>query len=304
MRLLSLLIPAVLAGAAGPSSAQDAPPAFDLPTGASSLRFSGWGGPALTVETYRPDDLPPDAPIVFVMHGTNRNADDYRDAWIGIAEACRLAIVSPAFDRDHFPRAAGYNLGEPLRASGGVSAFDAIEPIFAAIHNALGSTRTGYALFGHSAGAQFVHRFLMLTPDTRVERAVVANAGWYTWPDTGIGWPYGLDGAPRDPLPPAAIAALPVTLLLGEADTDPRAPHLRQTREARAQGTSRFTRGIRTAARIDRMAVAAGLKHGWRVATVPDVGHDNTRMAPAAVRHLVPEAIYNTPACRLVTNGD
>lgn len=304
MKLLSLLLPAVLAGAAGPSFAQDAASAFRLPEGAASLRFSGWGGPALTVETYRPENLSANAPIVFVMHGVNRNADDYRDAWIDIADACGLAIVAPAFDRAHFPRAAGYNLGEPLRENGGASAFDAIEPIFAAVHNALDSTQDGYSIFGHSAGAQFVHRFLMLTPQTRVDRAVVANPGWYTWPERDIAWPYGLADAPRTPLEPGTIAALPITLLLGEADNDPRADHLRQTVEARRQGRSRFTRGIRTAALVDRMAVEAGLDMGWALSTVPGVDHDNARMAPAAVRHLVPERIYNAPACRQATNGD
>ncbi|MED5548342.1 MAG: hypothetical protein VX529_03205 [Pseudomonadota bacterium] len=304
MRLSHIIMLTILSAMAGNAVAQSPDASLAVPTGRASLIYSGWGGPDLTVETYRPENLPADAPILFVMHGVNRNPDDYRDAWIGLAEACGLAIIAPGFDRDSFPGSSGYNLGEPLPGTVPVSAFDAIEPLFTTMRAGLGSTRSGYSIFGHSAGAQFVHRFLMLTPDTHVEAAVVANAGWYTWPDTSVEWPYGFADAPRTPLAPGDIAALPVTLLLGEADNDPDASNLRQTPEARAQGAHRFERGLNTAALVEQLAADAGLEHGWAVATVPGVAHDNTRMAPAAVRHLVPEHIHNTTACRLATNGD
>lgn len=304
MRLSHIVMLTILSAMAGNAVAQSPDASLAVPTGRASLIYSGWGGPDLTVETYRPENLPADAPILFVMHGVNRNPDDYRDAWIGLAEACGLAIIAPGFDRDSFPGSSGYNLGEPLPGTVPVSAFDAIEPLFTTMRAGLGSTRSGYSIFGHSAGAQFVHRFLMLTPDTHVEAAVVANAGWYTWPDTSVEWPYGFADAPRTPLAPGDIAALPVTLLLGEADNDPDASNLRQTPEARAQGAHRFERGLNTAALVEQLAADAGLEHGWAVATVPGVAHDNTRMAPAAVRHLVPEHIHNTTACQLATNGD
>ncbi|GLK52520.1 hypothetical protein [Maricaulis virginensis] len=304
MRFTHIVTLAALSMMTGTALAQGTDASFAIPSGRASLIYSGWGGPDLTVETYRPENLPADAPVIFVMHGVNRNPDDYRDAWIELADACGLAIIAPGFDRNGFPGSSGYNLGEPLPGTDAVSAFDAIEPLFATMRAGLGSTRSGYSIFGHSAGAQFVHRFLMLTPDTHVEAAVVANAGWYTWPDTSVEWPYGFAGAPRTPLDPGVIAALPVTLLLGEADNDPNASNLRQTPEARAQGAHRFERGLNTAALVDRLAADAGLEHGWAVATVPGIAHDNTRMAPAAVRHLVPEHIYNTAACQLATNGD
>lgn len=304
MRFSHIATLAALSAMTGTAAAQGTDSSFAIPTGRASLVYSGWGGPDLSVETYRPENLPADAPIIFVMHGVNRNPDDYRDAWVDLADACGLAIIAPGFDQDGFPRSSGYNLGEPLPGTDAVSAFDAIEPLFATMRAGLGSTRNGYSIFGHSAGAQFVHRFLMLTPDTHVEAAVVANAGWYTWPVMSAEWPYGFAGAPRTPLDPGVIAALPVTLLLGEADNDPNASNLRQTPEARAQGAHRFERGLNTATLVDRLAADAGLEHGWAVATVPGVAHDNTRMAPAAVRHLVPEHIYNTAACQLATNGD
>ena len=145
---------------------------------------------------------------------------------------------------------------------------------------------------------------MMLTPDTRVARAVAANAGWYSWPDPAIDWPYGLRGAPRPALAQAEIAALPLTLLLGEADRDPDAPNLRRTPQAMAQGESRFRRGIRTAALVDYIAARLGVGSGWNLATVPGVGHDHRGMAPPAVRYLLPDNLHNTAACRRATGED
>ena len=276
----------------------------ELPQGSGRVVFDDWAGPAIDVHTFVPDGVGANTPVVFVMHGTNRNADDYRDAWIDIAQACGIVVVAPAFDRRHFPGAAGYNLGEPLERAPDVSAFDAIEPLYLSVRERLGLREAGYGLFGHSAGAQFVHRYMMLTPDTHVTRAVAANAGWYTWPDSGIDWPYGLGGSPREPLDQADITSLPLTLLLGEEDRDPDASNLRRTPEAMAQGESRFRRGIRTAALVDYMAARLGRGSGWNLATVPGVAHDYRGMTPPAVRFLVPQRTYDRPACRQATGGE
>ena len=37
---------------------------------------------------------------------------------------------------------------------------------------------------------------LLLKPENRVKRAVSANAGRYTTPETGVDFPYGLRGGP------------------------------------------------------------------------------------------------------------
>ena len=54
-------------------------------------------------------------------------------------------------------------------------------------------TRRGYALYGHSAGGQFVHRYVAFADAPRMESAVAANSGWYTMPDDGA-FPYGWGG--------------------------------------------------------------------------------------------------------------
>ena len=66
--------------------------------------------------------------------------------------------------------------------------------VFENIKTNLNYLGNSYNMFGHSAGAQFVHRFIQFKPLSRVDKAVSANAGWYTLPDTTIDFPYGLKG--------------------------------------------------------------------------------------------------------------
>ena len=50
---------------------------------------------------------------------------------------------------------------------------------------------SNYRLYGHSGGSQFVHRYLLLSNDTRIEKAAMANAGLYTFLDDEITYPFG-----------------------------------------------------------------------------------------------------------------
>lgn len=276
----------------------------DIPPGAGSFRFDAWDGPELRVYTQSPERVTSRTEVIIVLHGMRRNADEYRDDWRTISDACDVIVLVPRFDVQRFPGSAGYNLGEVTPGYPETSSFDAIEPLFEQVRVGLNLDTHGYGLFGHSAGAQFVHRFLMLTRDARAMRSVAANAGWYTWPDMMVDWPYGLRGAPRPSLSQGEIAAQNLTLLLGDADRDPNADNLRRTPEAMAQGESRFRRGIRTAALVDYIAARLGQGSGWNLATVPDVGHDHTAMTPPAVRHLLPASHYNQPACQRAIRGD
>jgi hypothetical protein len=51
-------------------------------------------------------------------------------------------------------------------------------------------------MFGHSAGAQFVTRFVTFMPQHR-PIAVAANAGWYTTLDDLVEFPTGWTVPPR-----------------------------------------------------------------------------------------------------------
>lgn len=264
----------------------------DSPRGRIVMPVEIGGTAPLPVHMFVPESAASNAPIVLVMHGASRNADDYRDNWIEVAEACEVIIAAPEFSRERFPRSARYNLGGLADAGDEPAAFDVVGTIFEAVQATYAPQTPDYVMFGHSAGSQFVHRYAMFRPDPRMRRAVGANAGWYTVPDPAIAWPYGFAGAPETPPSFEAVAALPIEIHLGTQDNDPNGRSLRRTPEAVAQGAGRFDRGL-------HMAEVTG----WPVTRVEGADHDNALMVPAAARALLAEQVVASQACALVTQS-
>lgn len=257
--------------------------AADLTKPGAFFRLDSWEGPPMRVFYIEPSaEKLPDAPIVIVMHGVRRNADEYVENWRALAEEYGFAVYAPEFTKDDFPGAGYYNLGgvgSPATA-GVPSAYAALEPLFAQLQRR-GSVRSGYYLFGHSAGAQFVHRALLFEDLGNLDIAVAANAGWYTLADDQQAWPYGTKGL--EPQPDlAAWLRRPLFVMLGDQDTDPQHRSLRRTKEAMAQGPHRYARGYTFLSTARETADALGIKPAWRYEVVPGVAHDNAGMAVAA----------------------
>lgn len=268
------------------------PPAAEQLAGSGQFTFAGWAGPALPVYYQLPDRVRTDTPVVFVMHGVNRDADRYRDEWAALARKHEFIAVVPQFGQGDFPGSRGYNTGYFTDESGSprpraIWSFAAIEPLFDEVRKRFGTGVPRYSIYGHSAGAQFVHRFVLFMPEARLEKAVAANAGWYTMPDPDLRFPYGLGGAPVDRAALNAALGKPLTVLLGTADTDRADPDLRKTPEADAQGPHRYARGQTFFARAKGAAAARGLPFAWSRKDVPGIGHSNAGMADAAAVLLV-----------------
>lgn len=283
-RLLALALIALLAM---PMAAAAAKPEGE--TGRGRFVFSGWDGPPLPVWYQLPEQVTPDTPVVVVMHGVNRDADRYRDEWAELAMAYRLIVIVPEFSRADFPGAGGYNTGYFAAADGtprprNLWSFAAIEPLFGEVRRRFGTGVQRYTIYGHSAGAQFVHRFVMFMPEARIERAISANAGWYTMPEPATAFPYGSKGAPITGETLGAALGKPLTVLLGTADTDTADPDLRTTAEANLQGPHRYARGQSFHAQGRALADRLGTPFGWKIAFVPGVGHSNALMAQAAAK--------------------
>ncbi len=244
------------------------------------FEFSDWKGPALNIHYAEPQGLAPDAPIVIVMHGVNRNADDYRDNWIDLAEQYGFAVYAPEFDKKRFPKSKNYNLGGLTKDKD--RAFDAIEPLFDSIKERRPTTQKKYYLFGHSAGGQFVHRYVFFGKADHLKLAMAANSGWYTLPTPAAKWPYGLGGLKKSRYDEDVILKAPLVVMLGDQDIDPESRNLRHTPEADAQGNNRYERGIYFLKLANTLAKQRRLKSRWSYNIVPGVAHDNRGMAVAA----------------------
>jgi len=252
--------------------------------------FDGWEGPAINVHTFVPEQAIESTPIVIVMHGWSREAQRYFDDWKVLGEAQGFIVVVPHFPVDAFPSSNDYNLGHVF-AQGTTKlrpqetwTFAAIEPLFDAVVAKVGGEQTEYTLFGHSAGSQFVHRFLYYMPDARVSRYLAGNAGWYTMPDFDTEYPYGLEDAAISDEQLAAAFQKDVVILLGREDVDETDPDLRNTPEARRQGKNRFARGLTYFSVAKTNAEKLGVDLQWRLVIVDGAGHENGQMAPAAAQ--------------------
>lgn len=238
-----------------------------------------------------PDDLT-SAKVLVVMHGQQRNGEQYRDEWAPYTRDHGVLLIVPEFSEEFYPGPEGYNQGNVVTPDGetvpeAAWSFSAIEPLFDYVRAATGNQSTGYALFGHSAGAQFVHRFMLLKPDNRVTHAVSANAGWYTATETAVEFPYGLRASPSTEAGLKRALGAPLTILLGENDTETESDSLRSTPEADRQGPNRLARGHFFFETGRKKAAALGTSFGWDLQTVPGAEHSNIEMAPAAAAILL-----------------
>lgn len=278
-------------GARGRRSVE--PPTAEVLTkpGIGSFRLEGAGeAAAIDVLSYRPHGFESRSPVLFVMHGTKRNAADYRDGWVSTADRYGCLLLCPRFPKRAYPGRA-YHRGGVLDRKGTTRpasawTFALIERLFDLVRDATGNTSRGYHLYGHSAGGQFVHRLALLLPETRLVAAAAANAGWYTMPTFGERFPYGLTGSGVTATTIGAALGRPLTVLVGERDVAPDDPYLRTSRRAREQGANRFERAHAFLAAARAEAARRGTGCAWRLETVPDAAHMDAEMMPTAARLL------------------
>lgn len=284
--LTRLLAGLMLAGLASAAMAQAPAPFAAAGSGRWTFEDPVWR--SIEVQTYTPAACAAKpCPLLVVIHGNGRNAASSRNYWIDAAERHGVLVAAPRFDKQRFSSRLFQQGNVRGEADKGKWTFGIVERLFDAAR-ATGRVEGGtYRLFGHSAGGQFVHRMALLMPEARFSRAVAANAGFYTRPmgteaAGGFAYPYSLGGTPATDGTLKAALARPVVVMLGERDNDPDHVEINRSRGAEAQGPNRFARGQAFKADIAAASSRLGVSTGWREITVPDVAHEQKRMAQAA----------------------
>jgi len=273
-----------------------ASPSSSLPLGSSEFVFADpRPGPQreITVFAHRPADWTPDAPVLLVMHGRARDGRTYRDGWIAESDARGFLVAVPQFSETHYPTSHHYNYGDMMTPEGqhrprALWAFGLIDRVFEALRDRSGSRRSRYLLFGHSAGGQIVHRLMTFAASPLIEHAIAANSGSYTLPVFGEAFPFGLGGTAMTEAERRALFGRPITILLGDADSDPNHPQLPREPGAMRQGPHRFARGLNYFALACREAAALETPLAWRLRIAPGIAHSNPGMAPFAAREFFP----------------
>lgn len=254
-----------------------------LPVGASSVVYENHGEP-LTLFTYRPPTYT-DGPVVVVFHGVRRNAEDYRNFAINMAERFKAIVVTPLFDSLRFP-SARYQRGGLMKAKQvqpqGEWTYAMVPGIVDFIRNREQNMSLPYYLVGHSAGGQFLVRMAAFMPG-EAKRIVACNPGSDLFPTKDQSFGYGFGGLPEtlsnDAVLKAYLAA-PLTLYLGTDDIYPK-PSFDDSPEGMIQGRHRLERGRNCYAFAQSLAAKKGWAFNWRKVETPGIGHDAAMMFAA-----------------------
>jgi poly(3-hydroxybutyrate) depolymerase len=255
-----------------------------IPAGRGRIDFS-FGGAPLTLFTYKPASYK-EGPLLVVFHGVVRNAEDYRNFAIPMAERFGVILVAPLLDERRFPE-EWYQRGGVLDADGKAKPreqwmFNVVGAMVAEVRAREQRPALPYYLIGHSAGAQFLVRLAAYLPGD-AKRIVAGNAGSLLFPSRDHEFGYGLGGLPPEVSDDAMLRryfAAPLTLYLGTGDTTPR-KRFDASEAGMKQGPHRLARNRACFALAQQMAKERGWAFNWRKVETPDIEHDAARMFAA-----------------------
>ena len=259
--------------------------AAPIPAGIGARDIPTTGG-VIKVFTYKPS-LYQGGPLVMVFHGVGRNAEDYRNFAIAVAERFKVIVAAPLFDKERFPSEA-YIGGGVFNQDGTVRpqdqwTFALVPQLVAALRAGEGQPALPYFLIGHSAGGQFLERLAAFFP-TEAKNIVAGNPGSHLYPRRDWKFRYGFGGLPAELSDDATLQrylAAPLTLYLGTGDILTDTDNLDRSPEALRQGAFRLARGRDCFEFARKLAAERGWTFNWRKVETPGIGHDGGAMFAA-----------------------
>ncbi len=193
---------------------------------------------------YIPNSVTPTSDLIVIVHGTpggNKSALNSASVhirrWVRLAEEKGAVLVAPAFDQRNFASKEGGYGGYRGLYGREVDADEFVHLIVDSFDDILSPFDGRFYLYGHSAGGQFANRYVVRHPD-RIKAAVISAAGRYAYPNSAVEWHYGMGPIRRriewadtgtetninirpDPDGWIAAAQLPITVVVGDQDTEP-----------------------------------------------------------------------------------
>jgi len=284
MNSLTLIVGTILSVQSLAAKSFDSQPTVVKSIPVGSAQFTMPTPDPITVFTYKPAGFN-NGPLLVVFHGVDRNAEEYRNHAICMAEKFKAIVVAPRFDAARF-KSERYQ-------QGGVLCNGKLQPqdqwTYAIVLRLVNLMRTregrpdmSYYLIGHSAGGQFLARMAAFMPGDAC-RIVASNPSSYLFPTRDLPFGYGFAN-----LPPGLnnddvmrnYLATPLTFYLGTGDTTP-AAHFDDSPIAMKQGASRVERGRACFAMARKLAAKRKWVFNWRKIETRGVGHSASRMFAA-----------------------
>ena len=263
-----------------------------LNVGATEIKqttYAYWDKPDVEIFYITPKKIDKDTQLLFVIHGNSRNANDYISAWIPYISNKNIIVVAPQFNKNSFRY---FFLLESATSSGAINnnpddyINKSISSFFNFFQSKFSLSTNKYKMFGHSAGAQFTHRYMLLSNDKRISSAVIANAGWYTFLN-GASFPYGIQESPIDITGKHIrwFMSNRTTLLIG--DNDVNLDDVNSSAGAKNQGKTRVDRAKNYFNALIRLADKENIPFRWRYEVINGVDHDYLKMTPVAAKILL-----------------
>lgn len=258
-----------------------------------------------TFYAYVPLTVPAKPDIIVLVHGTpakdesaESTAHYYLVNWIDFAEEHGYILIAPSFNQENFSSRYGDHAMGGYRGLFGreINADEWVLRLVRAHQQAFGSSDKQFRLYGHSAGGQFVARFLVTHPEY-VERAVITAAATYPQPSADVAWPFGMGELQADiewdvdtinhvdmvPDKQKWLAAtqIPLTVIVGLNDTAELPSYPGQ------KGKNRFTIGRNWVKDMAILAQENGLESRFQFEMIPGKGHSMSGLIPYSQEALV-----------------
>ena len=222
--------------------------------------------------------------VVFALHGGSRDAEGVRNNMIQKSIDYNFILIAPKFSSSNFSLGDGYNLGNVYVDGDNPStdtlndenewSFSIIEPLFDSVKSSLSIENEKYNLFGFSAGAQFVHRFIQFMPNARFNKVVAGAAGWYTVPNNSIPFPYGYQNSILISTNLNDLLSSDLHIQVGALDNNPNSAGLRHNEYADAQGLNRVTRAVHFFESGQNIADSNNYNFNWSLHIIQGAGHN------------------------------